>query len=178
VGARGTIVAVLALAAWLTGCGAHKPFGRPRHPEPVRRAQLTGAHPCPDQPHFTCSTLSVPLDHAGQADGTLALAVGMSPADRAPHGEVLFLTGGPGQPGVPFLTRIQTRLRTELNGYRLVMFDQRGTGAGALACRGLQEAAGASDLTVVSPGTVAACAHSIGTDRRYYSTSETVTDIE
>jgi pimeloyl-ACP methyl ester carboxylesterase len=125
-----------------------------------------------------CSTLSVPLDHAGQADGTLALAVGMSPARRAPRGEVLFLTGGPGQPGVPFLTRIHTRLRTELNGYRLVMFDQRGTGAGALACPGLQEAAGASDLTAVSPGTVAACAQSIGTDRRYYSTSETIADIE
>jgi pimeloyl-ACP methyl ester carboxylesterase len=90
----------------------------------------------------------------------------------------MFLTGGPGQPGIPFLTRIQTRLRAELTGYRLVMFDQRGTGDGALRCSALQTAAGASDLTVVPPATVGACARSIGADRRYYSTSETVADIE
>jgi pimeloyl-ACP methyl ester carboxylesterase len=91
---------------------------------------------------------------------------------------LVFLTGGPGQPGVPFLTRIQTRLRAELSGYRLVMFDQRGTGANALGCPGLQTAAGASDLTVVPPATISACARSIGADRRYYATSETVGDIE
>jgi acetamidase/formamidase len=57
------------------------------------------------------------------------------------------------------------------------MFDQRGTGAGALDCPALQGAAGASDLTVVPPATVSACARSIGPDRRYYTTSETVADI-
>ena len=58
------------------------------------------------------------------------------------------------------------------------MFDQRGTGAGALECPALQRAAGASDLTVVPAATVAACARSIGADRRYYSTAETVADID
>jgi pimeloyl-ACP methyl ester carboxylesterase len=140
--------------------------------------RLTGAHPCPGQASFTCASLRVPLDHAGQARGTLALAVGMDGLDPAPRGVLLLLTGGPGQPGIPFLTRIHTRLRSELTGYRLVMFDQRGTGAGALECPGLQNATGASDLTVVRPAIVAACADSIGTARRYYSTSETVADID
>jgi pimeloyl-ACP methyl ester carboxylesterase len=102
----------------------------------------------------------------------------MDGGGAAPRGVLLFLTGGPGQPGIPFLTRIHTRLGGELAGYRLVMFDQRGTGAGALHCPGLQSAAGASDLTVVRPAIVAACARSIGASRRYYTTSETAADID
>jgi pimeloyl-ACP methyl ester carboxylesterase len=120
----------------------------------------------------------VPLDHAGQTKGTLSLKVGVAPAGRASRGYLLFLTGGPGQPGIPFLTRISTRLRGELAGYRLVMFDQRGTGDGALECPRLQTAAGASDLTVVPAATVSDCARSVGANRRYYVTSETVADIE
>jgi pimeloyl-ACP methyl ester carboxylesterase len=120
----------------------------------------------------------VPLDHAGETAGTLALAVGIQTARAAPRGVLLFLTGGPGQPGIPFLTRISTRLRAAVAGYRLVMFDQRGTGAGALQCPQLQAAAGSSDLIVVPPATVAGCARAIGADRRYYTTSETVADID
>jgi len=184
VGARRAIVAVVALAAWLSGCGGahhttvtHGSTVIPRAAVPAR-ALLTGAHPCPDQPGFSCSTLQVPLDHAAQASGTLRLAVGVSTGTAAPHGVLLFLTGGPGQSGVPFLTRIQTSLGGALDGYRLVMFDQRGTGDGALECPALQRAAGASDLTVVPAATVSGCARSIGAARRYYNTSETVADIE
>jgi pimeloyl-ACP methyl ester carboxylesterase len=133
---------------------------------------------CPGQPGFTCSTLRVPLDHAGDTGGTLALAVGVETVRAAPHGDLVFLTGGPGQPGIPFLTRIRKKLRAAFAGYRLVMFDQRGTGAGALGCPSLQAAAGALDLVVVPAATVVACAHSIGSVRRYYSTPETVADID
>ena len=108
----------------------------------------------------------------------LRLAVGVSTVKAAPRGVLLFLTGGPGQPGIPFLTRIHTRLRAALAGYRLVMFDQRGTGADALECPALQQAAGASDLAVVPEATVADCARSIGGARRYYVTAETVADID
>jgi pimeloyl-ACP methyl ester carboxylesterase len=86
--------------------------------------------------------------------------------------------GRPWAAGLPFLTRVKTRLRAELAGDRLVVFDQRRTGAGALACPELQRAAGASDLTIVPAATVAACARSIGENRRYYSTSVTVADID
>ena len=169
---------VVALATWLAGCGAHHAPTQTQSAKPSPPPRLTAAHPCPTQPSFTCSTLVVPLDHAGQAPGTLKLAVGVAGAGRAPRGDLLFLTGGPGQPGVPLLTRIQTSLRTVLAGYRLVMFDQRGTGGGALECPALQKAAGASDLTVVAPATVSACARRIGPERRYYTTSETVADID
>ncbi len=177
-GARGVMAAMIALVASLAGCGGQRPSTTTRPARPSTSAKLTGAHPCPHQPRFVCATLRVPLDHAGQANGTLSLAVGLAPPSRTPRGDLLFLTGGPGQPGIPFLTRIQSRLRGELAGYRLVMFDQRGTGDDALRCPGLQRAAGASDLPVVPPHTVEACARSIGADRRYYTTSETVADID
>ncbi len=173
-----SIVAIVGLGAWLAGCGAHHHPAAARRVAPAQHSRLTGAHPCPGQAAFACSTLRVPLDHAGQARGSLTLAVGTTTPSASQRGVLLFLTGGPGQPGVPFLTRVETRLRAELTGYRLVMFDQRGTGAGALECPALQRAAGASDLTVVPDAVVGACARSIGADRRYYTTAETVADID
>lgn len=173
--ARRVNLAAIALAACLAGCGAHHRSS----PAPRRfPLGLTGSRPCPGQPRFACSILRVPLDHAGQTGGTLALAVGVARVGAAPRGVLLFLTGGPGQPGIPFLTRIDSRLSAELAGYRLVMFDQRGTGAGALDCPALQAAAGTSDLATVRRGAVATCARLIGPARRYYATAETVADIE
>ena len=58
------------------------------------------------------------------------------------------------------------------------MFDQRGTGAGALDCPALQRQMGASDLTVPSPAAVRSCAAAIGPDRRFYATADTVADID
>ncbi|MBV9334996.1 MAG: alpha/beta fold hydrolase [Solirubrobacterales bacterium] len=181
-GPRQAILVPIALGLCSSGCGAHHhatpQTAATRAGTAAPRPLLTGAHPCPSQPGFTCSTLRVPLDHAGQTGGTLALAIGATTARAAPRGVLLFLTGGPGQPGIPFLTRIKKRLRAALAGYRLLMFDQRGTGAGALRCPALQAAAGSSDLATVPAGTVAACASRLGAARRYYSTAETVADID
>ncbi|HEY2768947.1 MAG TPA: alpha/beta fold hydrolase [Solirubrobacteraceae bacterium] len=141
-------------------------------------ARLTGAHACTGISGFTCETLSVPLDHAGGTRRVLHLQVGAENVSSARRGVLVFLTGGPGQPGVPLIPRVRSRLGAALGGYRLVMFDQRGTGAGALRCPALQAAAGASDLTVVPPKADASCARAIGSDRRYFSTTETVADIE
>ena len=140
--------------------------------------RLSGAHRCPGARGFTCATLVVPLDHGGQAKGSLRLAVGYAGNATAPHGVLVFLTGGPGQPGVPFLDRVQSRLGSDMRGYRLVMFDQRGTGTHALKCPVLQTAAGASDLVVPPPGAIQACARAIGPSQRYYRTSETAADID
>jgi pimeloyl-ACP methyl ester carboxylesterase len=106
------------------------------------------------------------------------LAVGIQNEIRPAHGVLLFLTGGPGQPGVSLISRVVSRLGAALAGYRLVMFDQRGTGAAALECPGLQAEAGSSDLTVVPPSAVTSCAMQIGSTRRFFTTAETVGDIE
>jgi pimeloyl-ACP methyl ester carboxylesterase len=186
---RARLCLVLLLTAPLAGgCGGHHARASTQHARisahhfqgagvRVASARLDGAHPCPAATGFTCATLTVPLDAAGQAPGTLRLAVAEQ-RGRAPRGVLLFLTGGPGQPGVPFVRRVGSVLHAALAGYGLVMFDQRGTGAGALQCPALQAAAGASDLISGPPGSVEACARRIGPDRRFFTTPETVVDIE
>jgi pimeloyl-ACP methyl ester carboxylesterase len=123
--------------------------------------------------------LPVPLDHSGHTPGTLHLQVAAADNVKAPRGVLLFLTGGPGQPGVPFVSRIVSRIAPVLNDYRLVMFDQRGTGQfGAITCPALQAAVGSSDITAPPPGAVQDCANSIGPNRRFYSTADTVADMD
>ena len=95
---------------------------------------LTGSHPCPGMGGFTCSTLAVPLDRSGRVKGALQLNVAAADNIRADRGVLLFLTGGPGQPGVTAVTRIVLRLTPVLAAYRLVMVDQRGTGGTVIQC--------------------------------------------
>ena len=132
---------------------------------------------CPDAPGFTCSTLSVPLDRGGRVGGTLALRVAAQDAGGS-RGVLVFLSGGPGQPGEPFAYRVASRLGPATDGYRIVMLDQRGTGGGALRCRALQRQMGSSDLAVPSRAAVRSCAAAIGRKRRFFSTSDTVDDLE
>ena len=102
----------------------------------ARSSALHGAHPCAGASGYTCATLDVPLDHAHPGRGTLHLRVGMGDNVNAPHGVLLVLSGGPGQPGLPILRGYVSRaLAAEQHEYRIVVFDQRGTGAGALTAR-------------------------------------------
>jgi pimeloyl-ACP methyl ester carboxylesterase len=141
-------------------------------------SRLTGIRPCPGATGFSCGLLQVRLDPFGSVPGRLSLRVAMSAVVAAPRGVVVLLTGGPGQPGVPFVARLAGLLRPAFPGYRLVMLDQRGTGAGALNCPALQREMGASDLTVPTPAAIRACAAAIGPRRRFFATADTVADIE
>jgi len=182
---RSTTLRALAAAAVLAGLTGLVPgcTGAPSRPggqaPPAQeRAGLQGVRPCPGIPGFSCGSLSVRLDPFGSAPGRLSLRVALSDVASAPRGVLVFLTGGPGQPGVPFAPRLAGQLGPALRGYRLVVFDQRGTGAGALDCPALQRQMGASDLAVPSPAAVRSCAAAIGPDRRFFATADTVADIE
>jgi pimeloyl-ACP methyl ester carboxylesterase len=167
----------LALAALVAGCGGghHHHTGATAAAAPVRLSQPRACH---GLAHVTCATLTVPLDHSGKAPGRLRLRVAMAGPAHPARGVIVFLSGGPGQPGVPFVPRIRQRLASALRGYRLVMIDQRGTGAGALRCPALQRAAGSSDLTVPPRAAVLACARRLGERRRFFTTRDTVADLE
>jgi pimeloyl-ACP methyl ester carboxylesterase len=176
------VIGVIAAAA-LIGCGggdSTEPSStavaakRPVAPKP----RLSASRPCPDATGFTCSTLDVPLDHSGRTSGMLHLSVAAADNVDAPRGVLVVLTGGPGQGGVAFVSRVRARMRAVLRRYRLVMLDQRGTGAHALSCPALQRAMGTSDLTVPPRGAVEACARKLGERRRFYSTADTVADLE
>jgi pimeloyl-ACP methyl ester carboxylesterase len=91
---------------------------------------------------------------------------------------LLVVAGGPGQAAVPLLGRIPAMLGAEVDAYRIVVYDQRGTGAGALDCDGLQEAMGASDLTPPPPAAVRACARKLGARRQYFGTDDVMADME
>jgi pimeloyl-ACP methyl ester carboxylesterase len=189
-----TVIAAAVLAGAASGCsGGSPPAGlharaASRPPAAVsgpaasgsalNLAGLSAVRPCPAIPGFSCGTLGVRLDPFGPAPGRLSLRVAVSDVAAAPRGVLVVLTGGPGQPGVQFVPRLEERLGPALRGYRLVMFDQRGTGAEALNCAALQREMGASDLTAPTPAAVRSCAAAIGPRRRYFATADTVADLE
>ncbi|MFJ6774304.1 alpha/beta fold hydrolase [Kitasatospora sp. NPDC091257] len=178
----GTTLATPALASTgagaLAGAGAGALAEASADGEALAGGGITGQAPCPGAPEFTCGTLTVPLDHSGATPGSLDLAVAVTGNTKAPRGDLLFLTGGPGQPGVPAIKQIAGKLEPVLKDYRLVMYDQRGTGRNALQCPGLQEDMGSSDLALPRKRSVADCATALGTDARHYSTADTVADID
>ena len=97
----------------------------------------------------------------------------------APKGVLLFLAGGPGQPGIFLAGRIPTRMPEVVAQYRLVVLDQRGTGeSGAIDCPELQAQVGASDVTAPTRDAVRACAAILGQSGRFYSTTDTVEDLD
>jgi pimeloyl-ACP methyl ester carboxylesterase len=140
--------------------------------------RLTDQKPCPQLTGFTCSTLVVPLDHDGARPGALRLKVAAADNVAAPRGVLLFLAGGPGQPAVPYLARIANALAGVRSAYRLVVYDQRGTGSGALDCPALQQAMGSSDLHPPPAAAVRACGGALGAVRRFYGTDDVVGDME
>src|ERR1700757_4449752 len=90
-------------------------------PASARTSGFHDDHPCAAK-GFTCATLDVPLDHAHPGRGTLHLRIGMGDNVNAPHGVLLVLSGGPGQPGLPIISGYVSRaLAAEEGQYRIVV---------------------------------------------------------
>lgn len=133
----------------------------------------------PCTPGFTCTTLHVLLDRQRPDGPSLDLAVIAADNVDASRGVLLLLTGGPGQPGVPLLPNLRRNVHPDvLREYRLVMFDQRGTGPDGIDCPALQETVGGSDFLTPPTTAVDECAQEIGSGVGYYGTPDTVDDIE
>jgi pimeloyl-ACP methyl ester carboxylesterase len=140
---------------------------------------LRAPAPCPGSPGYTCSVLDVPLDRTGRHPGTLHLRVAAADNAHAPRGVLLVIAGGPGQPATPIVARFAERaLGAERQAYRIVAYDQRGTGAGALSCGGLQSTMGSSDLAPPPAAAVRACSRKLGARRRFFGTDDVVADME
>ncbi len=137
-------------------------------------AQIAFA-PCANSNELACAHLAVPLSPTGTAAGTVTLAIRRR---RAPVGEshtaVIALAGGPGQAAIPFTETFAEVLGPILSTRDLIVFDQRGTGlSDALKCRALDAQSSGSPAQVVRR-----CAQQIGPSRGFYTTAETVADIE
>jgi pimeloyl-ACP methyl ester carboxylesterase len=134
--------------------------------------------PCHGMAGFGCATLSVPLDRSGALPGTLGLRIAAQDSTAAARrpGVLVALSGGPGQSSLGAATNFADTLAPLLGRYRLVVLDQRGTGAsGVLRCPALQ---GLGALAPVAPSAYAACAQQLGPSRADYTTADTVEDLE
>ncbi|HEY3020137.1 MAG TPA: alpha/beta hydrolase [Solirubrobacteraceae bacterium] len=111
----------------------------------------------------------MPLDHRGTAPGTVDLALMRLHAPGPPRPAILALSGGPGESATAGSRDWARRTRAARGLYDLVVFDQRGTGRSApLSCP-------IRRLTVPE---VQACATTLGPRRRFFSTDQTVEDVE
>ena len=110
--------------------------------------RLEGGHACPDAPGFTCSTLAVPLDHSGAVAGNAPPAGRGIDERRGAARDPALPRGRAGSAGRAVGRPPRRAARGAVtDDYRLVVIDQRGTGAGALDCPALQRAMGSSDLS-------------------------------
>lgn len=139
------------------------------------RAQIAFA-PCSDTNDFACGRLTVPLDPSGVTPGTLTLSMRRH---RAPVGEarsaIVALAGGPGQPAVPFSEQFSELLGSIAATRDLIVFDQRGIGLShPLSCHALERPGQYRSFGAV----IEACASQLGPTRAFYTTADTVADIE
>ena len=128
---------------------------------------------CREHPGARCGTLSVPVDRSGKVGGRIGIrfAVAGSLRGRPP---LLALSGGPGQAGVLLLEDFASSLAPGLRRRGLIVVDQRGTGrSGLLRCRALETA------NLLKAGREAArCARKLGRRRPFYTSEDTVADLD
>src|SRR4051794_24067568 len=168
--------ALLVFALVAVGCGGSHPkppaTATPAAPEPV----LTDTSECSSVKDAECSVLRVPVDRSDPGAGSLALRVAV--AGKRSDPVFLVLSGGPGEAGLFLIKSARRWLGPGADRVRLVAIDQRGTGRDALQCPALQQVMGASDLTPPPARTVKACAAAVGDQRRFFTTRDTVEDLE
>jgi pimeloyl-ACP methyl ester carboxylesterase len=129
---------------------------------------------CRGQDEFGCASIDVPLDRTGATPGTVALHYAIQ--RRGPKKVLIALSGGPGQSAVSSASSFAISLDPALRRYRLAVLDQRGTGgSGVLSCPNLQRL---RSLDPYKPQGVLNCANRIGPRRAFYTTADTVLDID
>ena len=128
---------------------------------------------CPRLDGLECATLRVPLDRSGGLAGRVPLKLARLDA-KAARPTLVYLSGGPGGAGIEEMLSIISLVPAVVERYRVVGFDQRGTGgSGLLRCPAVERDA---RLRSVSAG--ADCARRLGPARRFYTTPDSVADLE
>src|SRR5581483_10951894 len=119
-----------------------------------------------------CARLTVPLDRSGGVAGDVRLALArLTPRTGPSRGTILALAGGPGQPSVGLLPEFAADLRPVLAHRTLLVFDARGVGHSTqLRCH--FSSAGSTAASV------AACARELGPRRAFFSTADSIADVE
>jgi pimeloyl-ACP methyl ester carboxylesterase len=132
--------------------------------------------PCGASNNFACGHLTVPLDPGGTVPGTVTLALRRHRAVVGEaHTAIIALAGGPGQPALPFAETFAELLGPIASTRDLIAFDQRGIGlSDPLSCHAFE----VPRLYHSIGPLIEACADQLGSDRAFYTTADTVADIE
>ena len=133
--------------------------------------------PCVHGSPLLCGRVTVPLDRSGATPGTVSLHVERLRARGPREGALVALAGGPGEAATPFVFDWAYEFRSALRNRDLVVFDQRGTGlSGTLRCRGLFVPVTRTPLQQAQAAE--RCAQSLGARRAFYTTRDSVDDID
>src|SRR3954469_14360272 len=128
--------------------------------------------PCVDFREARCASLTVPLDRSGVDPGTIDLRIGRAGNLDGPT--LMYLSGGPGGAGLSEMLSVVSTLPELEHRYRLIGYDQRGTGrSGLLRCPELEK-----DPHLRSTSAAEKCAARLGVARKHYTTADSVEDME
>jgi pimeloyl-ACP methyl ester carboxylesterase len=172
---RQLVVAFLAVSIFVA-CAPAAPAAASEGADGVQSAGGVPFVPCKESTKFACAHLTVPLDPSGAVPGSITLAIRrrLAPVGEA-RSAVVALAGGPGQSAIPFAETFTELLGPILDTRDLIVFDQRGTGySHPLSCHGFE-----------APGAyrgygklISSCAEQIGPERAFYTSLDSVADIE
>src|ERR1700743_2061297 len=111
---------------------------------------------CTDFKGVDCAHLVVPLDRTGTVPGTVKLR--MARIGRKSGPTLMYLSGGPGGAGVSEMLSVMSSVKPLQSRYRVIGFDQRGTGrSGLLRCPAIEK-----DPHLRSTSAAERCAKSLG----------------
>jgi len=132
--------------------------------------------PCEEGNEIACGHVTVPLDPSGAVTGTITLALHRH---RASVGDersaIISLAGGPGQSALPFTESFDELLGPIAATRDLIVFDQRGIGLShPLSCHAFEQ----PRLSHSYGQLIETCASQLGPTRSFYTTADTVADIE
>jgi pimeloyl-ACP methyl ester carboxylesterase len=130
---------------------------------------------CGDDDDIQCAKVSVPIDRSGAVPGSIPLNVVRIPAKK-PSGKAVFaFAGGPGQGATPFATDFAFQLARAQRTHDILVFDQRGTGESSpIDCTDVDRV---RDIREAG-AQIRACAQKLGATAPFYTTQDTVADIE
>jgi pimeloyl-ACP methyl ester carboxylesterase len=136
-----------------------------------------------DLPGARCGTVSVPVDRSGGVRGNVKLFYERLPAGQRSRSTIAIFPGGPGGATSILGYDVRPVVRKSLGDHDLLLLDQRGTGrSGYLDCDN-DLAAGSTTLLVgdvsrvIGKG-VQRCAKKLGAKRSFFTTRDSVEDLE